>query len=222
MRIVNAVCVITLSVTMFCIHPRPSEADELDTYRGIKTVRLALSDGVSDGCWAEPNSSKTFAEKELLSSGIRVSDTNYDATLTLEVLGYATKTPSGRQVNCFASYRVEVWTVMNGKLANLSLGFWVHMLTIHGSQLAFKERVKKWFPGHPKKKHVTFGELHRQLDGIRHHRNRVMHIKPIFDRSPHLRHEQILNTIGWFNDDMKWYTAHHSRVSSVINQKPVA
>jgi hypothetical protein len=102
--------VIVLAFLLFSIvQASAEELSHLEKFKGIKSVNVSVYDNVSDGCWSSPNTSKTFAEKELLSSGINVKK-DADVELSLTAIGFADKIGAdNRQIGCTASYNIQVW-----------------------------------------------------------------------------------------------------------------
>jgi hypothetical protein len=93
-------------VTLLISGPAWSE-DYIQDLKGIKTVNIKISDQVSDRCWSNPSSAKTFVEKELLSSGIGVTDKIGDVTFQVMVIGYARENKSGNKLGCVASLIIQ-------------------------------------------------------------------------------------------------------------------
>lgn len=55
-----------------------------------KRVKVAISDQVSDGCWRDPQTSKTAVELEFIRSGFKLDD-KAPSTILLTGIGYKTK-----------------------------------------------------------------------------------------------------------------------------------
>jgi hypothetical protein len=90
--------------------------DYVKDLKGIKTVKIIIRDNVKGGCWSAPSSAKTFVEKELLSSGIGVSDKTGDINLSITAIGFAdTAGPSKKKIGCVAYVSVQGWYVAADK-----------------------------------------------------------------------------------------------------------
>jgi hypothetical protein len=90
-------------------------AQEFREFEGIKTVDVVVENSVAGGCWKSPNSTKRFVEKELLSSGINVSDYKFDVTFSLKAIGYSRISSRGRHLGCIISYSALAWYLAIGE-----------------------------------------------------------------------------------------------------------
>ncbi|HEY4939798.1 MAG TPA: hypothetical protein VII56_00090 [Rhizomicrobium sp.] len=103
----------------------------------------------------------------------------------------------------------------------LSFGFWEHLTTKRFDRLIWKRGIGHNFPQAPASP-TARDDLHDLIEKVRRWRNRIAHHKPIYDRSPSDKFQDILNLIRWVcNDTAAWVTAI-SRVQQVINAKPQA
>jgi len=97
-------------------------AENLSAFKGIKSVKVILTDEVDGGCWQNTKSAKIFVEKEFLSSGIKVKQKSADVTFEIYAIGFPVRV-KGRQAGCAAYYKVSVWKVLFVKPNYSKVGF---------------------------------------------------------------------------------------------------
>lgn len=103
-------------------------------------------------------------------------------------------------------------------VSGLSFGFWLNLMTSRYDGVLWPRYIRRSFPGAPRRTDRQI--LHKKLDGLRTHRNRIAHHKPIFDRNPTTKFGEILEILSWVCDDTHWFIQHTSRVSQTINSRP--
>ncbi len=104
-------------------------------------------------------------------------------------------------------------------VAELTFGFWTHLLEDHYEQTSFMPKsIKYVFPNLPKREHNR-KHLKRRLDDIRILRNRVFHHERICHwKDLRSKHEEILEVIRWCSNEVHelatkqdWFIEIHTR-----------
>ncbi|GAA4865269.1 hypothetical protein [Saccharopolyspora cebuensis] len=103
-------------------------------------------------------------------------------------------------------------------VAAVPLGFWVS-LTSRGDrydQTFWKHSLYFAFP------HLTATRrvLHRDLNGIREFRNRIMHHEPIFNRNLPNQRDRVHRVIGYLSTPLYDETIRVDRIQTVLAAKP--
>ena len=109
-------------------------------------------------------------------------------------------------------------------LATLSFGFWVSLLGSGGRLESGRKANYEMTLWRPALRQVfahcttlTRRQAHGPLNELRILRNRIAHHEPIFMRNLTVDHARILEVIGWISPGIRTWTAHHSRLSVVLN-----
>lgn len=63
--------------------------------------------------------------------------------------------------------------------------------------------------------------IYRMLNDMRGFRNEVMHHYAIFDRGPQAKFQNVLHIKKLVCPETHWLSSHLSRVSQVINERPM-
>ncbi|HXC55164.1 MAG TPA: hypothetical protein VNU97_07715 [Rhizomicrobium sp.] len=119
--------------------------------------------------------------------------------------------------------------VTNGELpdaahqicSSLSFGFWEHLTIKRFNRILWNKGIGHNFPQAPVKIDAR-EDLHALIEKVRRWRNRIAHHKPIYDRSPSDKYQDVLTLIRWVCNDTANWVASISRVQQVINAKPQA
>jgi len=75
------------------------DKNTINILRHVKTVSLSVRDNVTGGCFPTPNSAKTVAEKELLVTGLPLTDSG-QVHLYFDVQGLPVKNRAGGTFGC--------------------------------------------------------------------------------------------------------------------------
>lgn len=97
-------------------------------------------------------------------------------------------------------------------VAELKFAFWVGLLGPKYDASLWRKCLHRAFPacgGRPRK------TIHSRFNAIRRFRNRVAHHEPIFHLSPIIRHQEIIEAIGWMCRNTSAWALHHSRLPIV-------
>lgn len=117
-------------------------------------------------------------------------------------------------------------TVHNGKItldhivADLSLGFWQHLLVRAYDGVFWPKYFHLQFPHKPR--HIGRQQVYDSVEDFRGHRNRIAHHKPIFHRQPSAELQNLLRLIGWICPETHWLCQTLSQVQQTINERPRA
>ena len=105
-------------------------------------------------------------------------------------------------------------------VANLSLGFWVRLLSGGGraqyETLLWQPTLRKAFAYYA----GTRSQLFVQTNGLRQLRNRIAHHEPILNRHLKKDVESISRACGYVDPALEKYLRNTSRVNEVLNQRP--
>ncbi len=104
-------------------------------------------------------------------------------------------------------------------VSELSFGFWQHLLTKRFDRFVWARGLQTAFPNLPES--IGRQEVHDRVEVIRKWRNRIAHHKPIFDRGPSARYQDILQLIRWVCIDVADWVTSASQVSSAVALRPV-
>ena len=103
-------------------------------------------------------------------------------------------------------------------VSHLWFGFWVKLLSNSYEGILWPQLLRPVFPYAPRQQR-TVKNLHAQLDRIRLLRNRVFHHEPIWHWNDlPVRHQEILETIGWISPAMLAMTRLLDRFPSVYTR----
>jgi hypothetical protein len=70
------------------------------------SVKVSVGDDVSDGCWPNPEATKSIIEEKLLSAGIPVKSSDAKIYFNFDAVGFALKV-GARQTGCVASHSTK-------------------------------------------------------------------------------------------------------------------
>jgi hypothetical protein len=102
-------------------------------------------------------------------------------------------------------------------VAELKFAFWVGLLGTHYDATLWRRCFYKAFTGGGGKPRST---VHGRFNALRRFRNRVMHHEPIYQRPLQQLHDEMIEAIEWICKDTAAWTAHHSRVPTVLSTTP--
>ncbi len=108
----------------------------------------------------------------------------------------------------------------NHVIANLSFGFFVHLMTRSYGKHLWNRGVRMSFPAAGP--HEDREAIYLMLDQLRVFRNNIMHHYAIFNRDPHRQYQNMLKIVELICPETRWLVAEISRVSQVINERPLA
>jgi hypothetical protein len=103
-------------------------------------------------------------------------------------------------------------------IAALTYGFWVALLTARHEIRIWAPHFRAAFPGAPIQ--VKRELIHKEADHLRNLRNRIAHHEPIIRRDLAADYKRTLSIIRWICPVTASWVAEHSRVSSIIAQRP--
>ena len=101
-------------------------------------------------------------------------------------------------------------------VAELSLGFWVSLLSRSYDSSLWHPVLHKVFPHATA---ITRRQAHKPLIKLLILRNRIAHHEPIFSYPLRERCQDILEVIGWISPHKKGWTAAHSRVEEILDMR---
>ncbi len=104
-------------------------------------------------------------------------------------------------------------------IAGTSFGFWVHLMTRAYDKHLWANGIKQYFPGADAT--IDREAIFLMLNDMRSFRNDIMHHYAIFDRGPQAQFQNILQITKLVCTEAHWFTSHLSRVSQVINTRPL-
>lgn len=106
-------------------------------------------------------------------------------------------------------------------VSELSFGFWQHLLTKRFGRIVWgAPGIRSAFPNLPNA--MDRQEIHDRVEGVRKWRNRIAHHKPIFDRGPSAKYQEIIQLIRWVCHDVADWVTEASSVAEAIGLRPVA
>jgi hypothetical protein len=97
-------------------------------------------------------------------------------------------------------------------VAELKFAFWVGLLAQKYDSTLWRKCLYKAFPAAGGRSRKT---IHGRFNVIRRFRNRVAHHEPIFHLGPVVRHQEIIEAIGWMCRNTSAWALHHSRLPIV-------
>lgn len=104
-------------------------------------------------------------------------------------------------------------------VAELSFGFWQHLLTKRFNRIIWAPGVKIAFPNIPNS--VDRQEIYARIEVVRKWRNRIAHHKPIFDRGPSAKLQETLQLIRWVCHDVAEWVTTANTVTESIGLRPI-
>lgn len=104
-------------------------------------------------------------------------------------------------------------------VSEMSFGFWQHLLTKRFNRVIWARGVAVAFPNLPKS--MDRQSIHDRIETIRKWRNRIAHHKPIFDRGPSAKYQEILQLTRWICHDLADWLTTASTVQTAIQLRPV-
>ncbi len=104
-------------------------------------------------------------------------------------------------------------------VSELSFGFWQHLLTKRFARVIWGPGIHAAFPNLP----ATAGrqDVYNRIEAVRKWRNRIFHHKPVFDRGPSAKHQEIVQLIRWVCDDVADWVIAASNVTASIQLRPI-
>lgn len=105
-------------------------------------------------------------------------------------------------------------------VANMTFGFWVHLLTSRYENILWNGGVSRSFPNVPRR--MTREQMYRKVSQLRAFRNRVMHHYAIFDRRPMAEYQNLLEVVGFICTDSEWLIRQIANPARVLGQRPRA
>ena len=103
-------------------------------------------------------------------------------------------------------------------VSELSFGFWQHLLTKRFGRIIWAPGIRTAFPNLPNS--MDRQEVHDRLEIVRKWRNRIAHHKPIFDRGPSAKYQEVLQLTRWVCHDVADWVKGASRVNAAIDLRP--
>jgi hypothetical protein len=104
-------------------------------------------------------------------------------------------------------------------VSELSFGFWQHLLTKRFGRIIWGPGIRSAFPNLPNA--MDRQEVHDRVEVVRKWRNRIAHHKPIFDRGPSAKYQDILQLTRWVCHDVADWVASASDIAEAIDLRPV-
>ena len=104
----------------------------------------------------------------------------------------------------------------DGVVAELSLGFWVSLLSRRYDRHFWVPALHRSFPGY----HGRREQLHDNLDSVRRLRNRIMHHEPVYHRDLAADHKKICRLLGYIEPLAVDWLAEFDRVPVVLATRP--
>jgi len=104
-------------------------------------------------------------------------------------------------------------------VAELSFGFWQHLLTNRFRRIIWGPGIRSAFPNLPNAKERQ--DVYELVEVVRKWRNRIAHHKPIFDRGPSAKLQETLQLIHWVCHDVANWTTAAATVSAALAMRPV-
>lgn len=102
-------------------------------------------------------------------------------------------------------------------VAELNFGFWTSLFDVRYEQVLWPKLLKTAFPYMPRRI-LTRKTLSKQLNQVRHLRNRVFHHEPIWYLDNLLQqHHELLEVIGWINPALQQTVQSIDRFASVYH-----
>ncbi len=110
----------------------------------------------------------------------------------------------------------------NDLVAQLNFGFWVGLFDSQYEQYLWPKLLRAVFPSIPRRNR-TRATLSKRLHQVRGLRNRVFHHEPLWNRDNlDIQHQQILETIGWINPNLRRFVETIDRFPDVFREGPQA
>src|SRR6185437_13220766 len=114
----------------------------------------------------------------------------------------------------------RAWPPVDAMVSDLSLGFWVSMLTRkYDVPFGWATRIKMAFPNLPAG--CNRQTVYRPLEDIRILRNRIAHHEPIFHLMLDIRYGETVRLLEWISPALAWYAQTTSDFLEVHETKPV-
>jgi len=104
-------------------------------------------------------------------------------------------------------------------VSELSFGFWQHLLTKRFGRVVWAPGIKSAFPNLPNA--MERQDVYDRIEIVRKWRNRIAHHKPIFDRGPSAKYQEILELMHWVCHDVANWVTTASNVTVAIQMRPV-
>jgi hypothetical protein len=102
-------------------------------------------------------------------------------------------------------------------VAELTFGFWVHLLTARYEDLLWQGGMFRSFPhaGALERQHV-----HDKVDQLRHFRNKVAHHFAIFDQRPVVENRNLMELVEMICPETAWLIRQLANPAKIISAKP--
>lgn len=104
-------------------------------------------------------------------------------------------------------------------VSELSFGFWQHLLTKRFGRVIWAPGVRCAFPHLPNA--MDRQQVYDRIEVVRKWRNRIAHHKPIFDRGPTAKFQEITQLIHWVCHDVAGWVTAASTVTEAVQLRPV-
>ncbi|HZR55126.1 MAG TPA: hypothetical protein VFB06_37260 [Streptosporangiaceae bacterium] len=104
----------------------------------------------------------------------------------------------------------------DGIVAELSLGFWVSLLSRRYDRYLWVPALHRSFPGY----HGRRERLHDSFDSVRRFRNRIMHHEPVHHRHLAADHQKIYRLLGYIEPLTVTWLMGFDRVPAVLAARP--
>jgi hypothetical protein len=101
-------------------------------------------------------------------------------------------------------------------VAELSLGFWVSLVSRRYDRRLWVPTLHRAFPGYRGRRE----RLHDNLDSVRMFRNRVMHHEPVHHRDLAADHRKIYRLLGYIEPQAVSWLEEFDRVPAVLKTRP--
>lgn len=105
----------------------------------------------------------------------------------------------------------------NHVVAELTFGFWVHLLTSRYDELLWQGGVFRSFPHAGA---VTRDQLHTKVDRLRHFRNKIAHHFAIFDQRPVSEYKNLLELVDMICPETGWLIRQLSNPNRILSGRP--
>lgn len=103
-------------------------------------------------------------------------------------------------------------------IAALPMGIWVHLLEGRYHDCIWRERIRVAFPNLPKS--ISRKGVQKSVSDLAELRNRVAHHEPIIEYDLSLLHTKSIKTTSWVCNRTAEWAESHSRVQSVLRERP--
>ena len=123
----------------------------------------------------------------------------------------------GRVVRAQRALRRGAFTV-DDVVAEMTFGFWVHLLTSRYDDFLWQGGVFRSFPKVPAG--MTREDVYLRVDRLRNFRNKVAHHFAIFDQQPTAEYRNLLDLVEMVCVETGWLIRQLANPARVIGAKP--